>query len=78
VTLPLGRRRKTHCVVLEVPVERGARDAQCLADGGNVRLPTAVERPPEVQLLGIGVLPRPSPEPSPGAPRPAWHGCVRE
>jgi len=56
-------------VILEIPVERGARDAQCLADGVNVRLPAGVERPREVELLGIGELPRPAATSSPGPRR---------
>src|SRR4051794_34874843 len=67
--LRLGRRRRVHRVCLEVPVERRARDAKGGADGGNVRLATGIERPREVQLLGVGELLWPPTESSSGTRR---------
>ncbi len=62
VTLPLGRRRRVDCVVLEGAVERGARDAKGRADRGDIRLAACIERPGEFQLLGIPQLLRPATE----------------
>jgi hypothetical protein len=62
VTLPLGRRRRVDCVVLEGAVERGARDAKGRADRGDIRLAAYIERPGEFQLLGIPPHLRPATE----------------
>ena len=53
---------------LEIPIERRPRDAERLADGGDVGLPAVVERAGQRQLLGIGQLLRPPAE-SPPRPR---------
>lgn len=55
VDLLLQRRRRSR-MFLEIPVERRARDAERLADRGNVRLSSRREGACQLQLLRIGKL----------------------
>src|SRR4051812_5133129 len=55
--------------VLEIPVERRARDPQRGTDGGDIRLPASIEGAGEFHLLGISQLLRPATQASPRASR---------
>jgi hypothetical protein len=60
VALPLRRGRRIDRPVLEIAVERRARDPQSGTDRVDIGLPAVVQGPCQLQLLGISELLRPA------------------